>query len=217
MRSNSLSRPARGRNRQITTYALRRSPPLGGASSPNVLRTPSGLEIYYRHGAPGGAHRLAFLVLYPDLPHLAPATGVNGRPRGGQDAPRALGPEVARVYLGPESGFARGAVQEGAYAGHRLGEDDAHAPVQVAEGLQVPLVYRHRGHHALRIQLHELDAQVPGHVVLAQQRLQLVTAQAQLLLGHASTTHAPCVYPNPGSLATPSLPSGCQAERRKAL
>src|ERR671933_283522 len=195
------------------TYMVKRSSPSRGAPSREDLWTLSGFEIDYGHGAPGGAHRLALLVLYPDLPHLAPAANVNRRPCGGQDAPGALGPEVARVYLGAERSFARRAVQEGTYAGHRLGEDDAHAAVQVAEGLQVPLIYRHRGYHAPRIQLHELDAQVPCHAVLAQQRIQLVTAQAPPLLSHATSDDEPCVSLNHSPLATPSL----LAERRKAV
>src|SRR3712207_8759595 len=65
--------------------------------------------------------------------------------------------EIYTLSLHDALPISRRAVQEGPYAGNRLGQDDAHPPVQVAEGLQVPFVYRHHRYHTLRIHLHELD------------------------------------------------------------
>ncbi len=69
---------------------------------------PSGFEVDYRYGTASNTHRLAVLILYLHLPHLAPATGVDRRPDGGQNTPGAFGPEVAGVYLRTECGFAGG-------------------------------------------------------------------------------------------------------------
>jgi hypothetical protein len=77
-------------------------------------------------------------------------------------------------------------------------------PVQIAKGLQVPAVYRHRRYHTFRIQLHEFDAQVLGHVVFAQQRFQLVMAQIPLPLRRATPSCA-LAYLNRKRLATLSL------------
>jgi hypothetical protein len=51
----------------------------------------SGFEIDYRYGAASNTHRLAVLIFYLHLPHLAPATGVDRRPDGGQILPARLG------------------------------------------------------------------------------------------------------------------------------
>src|SRR5918997_2661586 len=84
------------------------------------------------HGAARDADRLVVLVRYADLPDLARAPDV-GRDANGREGPAPLGPDVARVDLGPEGGLARRAVEVAADARHALCQHHAHPAVEVSE------------------------------------------------------------------------------------